>query len=138
MKLVGTILGSVNLDKLFYSNHNLKNYVLKRYEENFLLALYSVEFQLIIWDHCVCPGFDSKASFTDTNCRSVNHLLGNVGCAMNTNYMASMTRAVMALPRVSIMESTWTRKRHISLCSLQNWYLIRKTIFLVPLEYWPL
>ena len=41
-----------------------------------------------------------------TNCRSVNHLLGNVGCAMNPNYMASMTRAVMALPRVSIMEST--------------------------------
>ena len=46
MQLVATILGSVNL--LFYSNHNLKNYVLKRYEENFLLALYSVEFQLII------------------------------------------------------------------------------------------
>lgn len=72
----------------------------------------------------------------NTNCRDVNHLSENVGCAMNHNYPASMTGAVMALPGISKMDSTW--KWHISLCSLQNWCLIRKPIFLLLLEYWPL
>lgn len=40
-----------------------------------------------------------------TNCRDVNHLLENVGFAMNPNYPASMTGAVMALPRISKMDS---------------------------------
>lgn len=35
-----------------------------------------------------------------TNCRDVNHLLENVGHATNPNYPASMTGAVMALPRI--------------------------------------
>lgn len=71
-----------------------------------------------------------------TNCRDVNHLLENVGRATNPNYPASMTGAVMALPRVSKMDSTW--KWHISSCSLKNWCLIRKPISLQPSEYWPL
>lgn len=71
-----------------------------------------------------------------TNRRNVNHLLEDVGCATNPNYPASMTGAVMALPRILKIDST--RKWHISLCSLQNWCPIRKPIFLLPLEHWPL